>query len=260
MSLRLVLSVACVAAAVSVPSAFGQETGTLKAKFVYGGSAFDPVAIDPNKDREFCGKHPLVNERLLVNKEDNGIANVVFHVFTGRGGSKVPAVKAEAKTVTLANDKCRFEPHIVTVMPGDTLKITNPDAVGHNANLNFFANKAQNITIPPGAFKDVAIEKPEPGVIPVDCNIHPWMRAYVVALDHPYVDVSGDDGVIEIAGLPAGGKLAFRLYHESAESALKEVMIDGKKTELKRNVLELEIKPGMNDLGTITIPAGSLKP
>jgi hypothetical protein len=36
-------------------------------------------------------------------------------------------------------------------------------------------------------------------------------------------------------------------------------MIDGKKTALKRNVLELEIKPGMNDLGTITIPAGSLK-
>lgn len=259
MSFRLVWSVALMTTVLSVPSAFGQQTGTLKAKFVYGGSAFDPAAINVNKDTEFCGKHPLSNERLLVNKEDNGIKNVVFHVFTGRGGSKVPAVKAAAKTVTLANDKCRFEPRIVTVMPGDTLKITNPDAVGHNANLNFFVNTAQNITIPPGSEKDVPIEKAEPGVIPVDCNIHPWMRAYVVALDHPYAAVSDDAGVIEIKDLPAG-KLSFRLYHEAADSAIKEITINGKKEALKRNILELEIKPGVNDLGTITIPADALKP
>jgi hypothetical protein len=68
MSFRLVWSVALMTTVLSVPSAFGQETGTLKAKFVYGGSAFDPAAIDVNKDKEFCGKHPLV-ERAFAGQQ-----------------------------------------------------------------------------------------------------------------------------------------------------------------------------------------------
>jgi plastocyanin len=237
---------------------FAQETGTLKAKFVYGGAAFKPEPVNVNKDIEFCGKHPLVNEKLLVNPESKGIQNVVLYVFTGRGGSKLPPQTPTNATHELANDKCRFEPRIVVLQAGDSLKITNPDAVGHNANLNFFVNPAQNITIPPGAEKVVKVEKAEPAPIPVDCNIHPWMRAYVIALDHPFVSVSDKNGEIEIKGLPAGEKLSFRLYHEAADGAIKEVMINGKATPLKKNVLELDIKSGMNDLGTITIPAAAL--
>lgn len=237
---------------------FAQETGTLKAKFVFGGAAFKPEPVNVNKDVDFCGKHPLVNERLLVNAEGKGIQNVVLYVFTGRGGSKLPPQAATNATHELANDKCRFEPRIVVMQAGDTLKITNPDAVGHNANLNFFANPAQNITIPPGAEKLVKVEKAEPAPIPVDCNIHPWMRAYVIALDHPFVAVSNNNGEIEIKGLPAGEKLSFRLYHEAAAGTIKEVLVDGKPTALKKNVLELDIKSGMNDVGTITIPADAL--
>ncbi len=174
--------------------AWSQETGSLKVRFEYGGAAFQPEKLTPNKDVEFCGKHELVNERLLINSENKGIKNVVLYVYTGRGGSKLPAQPASSETYELANDKCRFEPRIVFLQVGDTLKITNPDDVGHNANLNFFANQAQNITIPPKAEKLVKIEKPEPAVIPVDCNIHPWMRAYVVALDHPFAGVSDDSG------------------------------------------------------------------
>lgn len=240
--------------------AWSQETGTLKVRFTYGGAAFQPEKLSPNKDVEFCGKHELVNERLLVNSENKGIKNVVLYVFTGRGGSKLPAQPASNATFELANDKCRFEPRFVLLQAGDTLKVTNPDDVGHNANMNFFANQAQNITIPPKAEKSVKIEKPEPAPIPVDCNIHPWMRAYVVALDHPFAGLSDDNGTLEIKGLPAGDKLVFRLYHEAAEGAIREVTIDGKATKLSRNMLELTIKPGENDLGEIVIPAGALKP
>lgn len=235
------------------------DTATLKAQFVYGGDAFAPAKADINKDLDFCGTHDLVNERLLVDVDTGGIQNVVFYVFTGRGGSTLPEQPASNKTHELANLDCRFEPRIVLLQAGDSLKITNPDPVGHNANLNFFNNPPQNITIPPGAEKVVAVEKSEPAPIPVDCNIHPWMRAYVVSLDHPFGAVSQKDGTVEIKGLPAG-KLTFRLYVESAESAIREVEIDGKKTSLRRNMLELELKPGVNDLGKIVIPASTLKP
>jgi plastocyanin len=252
--MRKVFALVAVLAATPV---FAQETGTLKAKFVYGGAAFKPDSVKVDKDVEFCGKHPLVNEQLLVDAASQGIQNVVLYVFTGRGGSKLPPQAPTNATHELANDKCRFEPRIVVLQAGDSLKITNPDAVGHNANLNFFVNPAQNITIPPGAEKVVKVQKAEPAPIPVDCNIHPWMRAYVISLDHPFVSVSNNDGEIEIKGLPAGEKLVFRLYHEAAAGAINEVMINGKATALKKNLLELDIKAGMNDLGTITIPANA---
>ena len=260
MSFRIVMPALCMAAALSVPSAFAEETGTIKVQFKYGGSAFDPAAIDVNKDVDFCGKHPLVNEKLLVDKATNGIKNVVLYVHTGKGGSKLPAMTLVSKKVTLANDKCRFEPRVVILAVGDTLEITNPDAVGHNANVNFFANAPVNPLIPPNAAKEIMIVKPEPGVISVDCNIHPWMRAYTVVLDHPFAGVSDAEGMIEIKGLPSGAKLVFRIFHEGAGSAIKEVMIGGKPEALKKNLIELMVNPGMNDLGTITIPADALKP
>ncbi|MCH1439970.1 MAG: methylamine utilization protein [Rubripirellula sp.] len=232
------------------------ETGDLKIHFEYGGDAPAPSAIDVNKDVQFCGKSKLMNERLLVNPKNKGVKNVVVYVYTGRGGSKLDAVPASNKTLTLANNACRFEPHIVIAQTGDTLKVTNPDAVGHNANLGFFNNKQQNFTIPAGQEKTVALEESEPAPIPVDCNIHPWMKSYVVVLDHPFAAVSDENGVLTIKGLPAGEELVFRVYHEAG--GIKEVEIDGKSEEWSRSRFKVDVKPGMNDMGTVVIPADAL--
>ena len=76
-------------------------------------------------------------------------------------------------THTLANENCRFEPHILITQTGDKLKVTNPDPVGHNANMNFFNNRAENLMIPAGQEQLVSLDKAEPAPIPIDCNIHP---------------------------------------------------------------------------------------
>jgi len=232
------------------------ETGDLKIHFEYAGDAPDPSAIDVNKDVQFCGKTKLMNERLLVNPKNKGVKNVVVYVYTGRGGSKLDAVPATNKTLTLANDQCRFEPHIVIAQTGDTLKVTNPDSVGHNANLGFFNNKQQNFTIPAGQEKTVALEESEPAPIPVDCNIHPWMKSYVVVLDHPFAAVSDENGDLTIKGLPVGEELVFRVYHEAG--GIKEVKINGKAEEWSRSRFKVDVKPGVNDLGTVVIPEDAL--
>ncbi len=41
-------------------------------------------------------------------------------------------------------------------------------------------------------------------LIPVKCGQHPWMRAYVGVLSHPFFAVSTKDGSFWIAGLPPG--------------------------------------------------------
>lgn len=232
------------------------QAGDLKIRFEYGGSAPEPAELVVNKDVAFCGKHPVENERLLVNKENKGIKNVLVYVYTGRGGSKLDDVPAKNATHELANDKCRFDPHILICQVGDTLKVTNPDAVGHNANLPFFKNTAQNFLIPPHQDRSVKLEHPEPAPIPVECNIHPWMRAYVVVLEHPYVAKSDENGELIIKGLPEGKELTFRVFHEAGR--ISDVTVDGKKERWSRSRFDVKIEAGMNDLGTVVIPADAL--
>ncbi len=240
-------------------SAFAQ-TGDLKMQFVYEGDAVTPGPVDVNKDVEFCGKHGLTNEKLLVNPENNGIKNVVVYVYTGRGGTDLAEVPPRNEELTLANENCRFEPRIVIAQTGDTLKVTNPDPVGHNANLNFFRNTAQNFTIPANQERSVELEQPEPAPIPVDCNIHPWMRAYVVVLEHPFAAVSDEDGVLEIEGLPVDQELTFRVYHEGIAQgeSFQSVKVGGEEQNWRRNRFQLTVDAGENDLGEVLVPAGTL--
>lgn len=233
------------------------QTGDLKIKFVFGGDPPAAQEVNVNKDVEFCAKKPLLSDRLLVNPTNKGVKNVIVYVYTGRGGSKLDDVDPANNTHTLANENCRFNPHIVIAQTGDTLRVTNPDAVGHNANLGFFNNKQENFTIPAGQEKSVELKKDEPAPIPVDCNIHPWMKAYVVVLDHPFAAVSDENGDLLIKGLPAGDDLVFRAYHEAG--SLSEVEIGGKREDWKRSRFEVKIKKGMNDLGTVVIPKNALQ-
>ena len=38
----------------------------------------------------------------------------------------------------------------------------------------------------------------------VKCDVHPWMSGYIGVFTHPFFGVSNDQGVVEIANLPAG--------------------------------------------------------
>ena len=50
-------------------------------------------------------------------------------------------------------------------------------------------------------------------MIPVKCNVHPWMRAYIGVVSHPFFAVTGDDGTFTIKGLPPG-TYTLEAWHE----------------------------------------------
>ncbi|MBI2478856.1 MAG: methylamine utilization protein [Planctomycetia bacterium] len=231
---------------------YAAEWGDLKLKFVYDGSAPAPTAINVTKDPQFCGQFGLVDEQLVVNKENGGIANVIAYMYT-RGGS-TPAIHpdyaaaADAKLV-LDNDKCRFEPHVLLLQTTQTLVMKNSDSVGHNTNYSTFANPPQNILIPSGGQTEQKLAQPERLPAKVACNIHPWMTAWLVVQDTPYSGVSNKDGELVIKNLPVG-KWTFQFWQEAGGYVAK-VKQNGKATEWTRGRLEVTIKPGMNDLGEI---------
>jgi len=245
------------AVGLGVAESSAQETGTLRMTFKYQGDPPKQGTIDPTADKAFCGNKDIPEESLIVHPENKGIKNVIVYVYTGRRGTELPEMDLKAETFELANRDCRFDPHVLVAKKGDTIKVTNPDAVGHNANFLFFNNESQNRLVPAGGEIDIELEEAEPGPIGVTCNIHNWMKAVVLVLDHPFAGVSDENGVLEIKGLPVGEEIIFRANHESG--LLTDVIVDGEETSWRRSIFEVEIEPGMNDLGEIQVPAEAFR-
>jgi len=89
-------------------------------------------------------------------------------------------------------------------MAGQKLQITNDDPTNHNVHPMPSANREWNQSQPPGSPPMVQeFARPEV-MIPVKCNVHPWMKAYVGVQKHPFYAVTGADGTFTIKGLPPG--------------------------------------------------------
>ncbi|MRR13617.1 TonB-dependent receptor, partial [bacterium] len=94
-------------------------------------------------------------------------------------------------------------PRVLALMAGQPLDIVSSDATLHNVHAAAKENAAFNLGMPaPGTRYTRTFEKPE--IVPFKCDVHPWMRAWVAVVPHPFFAVSGSDGVYEIKGLPAG--------------------------------------------------------
>ena len=234
------------------------KLATLRAKFVYDGPAPAPKKVDSSKD-PFCAQIEILSDSMLVSK-DGGLKNLVLMFDAKRSKAKVPAefAKAPDAKITLDNNGCMFVPHIIFARVGQTIEVLNSDQTGHNANFGFFNNPAQNFLIPVGGKKDLKLVADESTLMPVECNIHPWMKGYVVVQEHPYVGITDEEGQIEIANLPTG-EVTFLVRHENADGSIDEGTVGGKKQKWGRGRMEIELKPGMNDLGTITLAADKFK-
>jgi plastocyanin len=95
-----------------------------------------------------------------------------------------------------------FCPRVLAVRVGTVVEFPNHDRVFHNV-FSFHNGKKFDLGLyPTGTVKHITFDKP--GISRVQCNIHPQMAAYIMAVDSPYFAVSDKDGNFTIRGLPAG--------------------------------------------------------
>ncbi len=186
-----------------VPSDGGTVSGTI----AFNGAAPAPKKIDTSAD-PVCGqKDPnLQTEETVVT--DGKLANVFGYIKVGAAadGTKVDGYAWPAPSAAAALDQngCHYRPHVMGVMTGQKLSITNSDPTQHNIHPTPKNNPEWNQTQPNGA---PPIEKTfarAEVLIPVKCNQHPWMKAYIGVLKHPLFAVSGADGSFTIKGVPPG--------------------------------------------------------
>jgi hypothetical protein len=163
-----------------------------------------------------CPTQPQLSDAIAV--KNGKLANVFVYVKDGlpQGKFAVPS-----GPVVLDQKGCRYIPHVLGVMAGQPLKILNSDTADHNIHdlprNNPEWNQSQMPTDPP-IMKTFA--RPEM-MIPLQCNQHPWMRAYVSVLQHPYFAVSAADGSFQIKNLPPGEYTLVAVHEKFGEQTVK---------------------------------------
>lgn len=228
-----------------VESASAGGVGTLRGKVELTG-AFTPlpplyVKGADVKDAAVCAAATAPDQSILV--KDGGLANVFIYL------RKAPKVASPIPKETLFFDQknCVFKPHAMTIRIGQPIKILNSDSIAHNTHTHGSKTVDFNSVVPPNDTTGVDLttyKLAELEPISVGCDIHPWMKAWHLPIDHPFVALSGEDGTFEIKDLPAG-KHEFKVWHEAGGLLEKSLVVT--------------VKPGDNDPLTIKVSPSQLK-
>lgn len=209
----------------SIPAASAEvrapETGygTITGQFVLEGDIpakrvlVAAGAVNVN-NANICAAANLFSDELLVDPETKGIANVC--IYLAKATVVHPKLKGSAMKELVFDQKgCRFDPHVLFVRTDQTVLVKSADNCNHNTHTYPARGQGVNLLVKPNERTGEAMKMkvPENLPIPVKCDLHPWMIAHWLVLDHPYGAVTDEAGKFTIADLPAG-EYEFRVWHE----------------------------------------------
>jgi plastocyanin len=162
-----------------------------------------PKAVRINMSAEpDCKKlhKAAVHAQQVVVNENGTLQNVFVWVKTGLEGKKFEVTK----NASLNQKGCIYRPHVIAMQAGGTISVSNGDPLTHNVHPLPKVNREWNKSQTSGASDIKRKFARQEIMLPVKCNIHPWMRAYINVVSHPFFAVTGEDGSFEIPGLPPG--------------------------------------------------------
>ncbi len=182
-------------------AADGKITGTVK----LDGTPPHMKGIDMSKD-PYCVKahanDPAHLETVVVGS-GGGLENVVLYISAGLPAS----AQSEAPTNVPVFDQknCMYTPHVLAMDVNQKFEVKTSDQTTHNIHPlpnPMTGNIPWNQSQPPGAGP---IEKSWKAteVIPVQCNIHPWMHGWFVVVKGPYA-TTDSSGAYTIKDVPPG--------------------------------------------------------
>jgi len=124
-----------------------------------------------------------------------------------------------------------FVPHVLAVRAGQEVEFLNSDKVAHNIfwpSISGNKKMSHNMgTWPSGQKREFKFDTA--GVVPLLCNVHPEMSAYIVVSPTPYFAVTDADGSYKIANVPEG-QYTVTAWHEGMKPQSKPAKVGGDTT------------------------------
>ncbi len=203
---------------------------TLSGRVLFDGPRPQRRAINMTKDPtciKLHGDDPVLSEELIVG-DDGGVQNAF--VYIRRGAPKMDYPVPEG-AIELDQKDCMYRPRVQGMLVGQTLKVLNSDPVTHNVRSFPVRNRAFNFGQPADSGPRERLFDVAEREIEIQCDIHPWMHAYLFVMDHPFFAVTDAEGKYSIAGLPAGD-YSLAIWHEELGRQNQDVNVVDKDIEV----------------------------
>lgn len=195
-------------------------SGSIEGVVHFKGTVPERLRIDMSQDPvcSIAGGTNLAEQYVIHN---GGLANVYVYVKDGPAEAMNAAAPAPQQPVVLDQVGCRYVPHVVAVMKGGTVEFRNSDGTMHNIHTMPTSNPEVDISQgAKGAPEQKKFDAVE-AMMPVRCNNHPWMNAFINVSATPFFAVTDGDGRFEIAGLPPGTYTLAAVHEKLGEQTIR---------------------------------------
>jgi plastocyanin len=195
---------------------------TIKGNVRYAGAPIERKKMPVTIDQYICGKEKEPEDLLL--SSNNGIRNAVVSLQNpppnARRDWKLPPAKMDQK-------QCSFVPRVVIVPVGESMEFLNSDRLLHNVRSAAKENSPFNRAQPHARTISFVFKQPE--LLRVDCDLHSWMRGWVVVAAHPFYAVTNEQGEFSLENVPPG-KYTLQIWQESLGTVTQDVTVGNKAT------------------------------
>lgn len=200
--------------------------GAIEGRVELEGEPPERVPLRRGSD-PYCDQTEALSE-TVVTGDEGGLVDAFLRV-EGEAEELV-ATPAPEEPVVVDQRECMYRPRVQGAVAGQTLRVENSDETLHNVRGRELAPGGEpgatlyNLAQPASA---PAIEEPiEDGdVIELGCDMHAWMRAFVVISEHPYFATTGETGEFRIEGVPTG-TYELASWHEHYGEKREEITVE----------------------------------
>ena len=161
-------------------------TSSVSGVITFSGSA-PKVTKNPAATFPDCSAPKLDPNQLAIRVNDGKLMNTFVYVKSGlpKHNYEVPD-----SAVTLDQQHCAYIPRVLGIQVGQPLEIVNSDTTLHNVHSLAKESAPFNLGMPKKGMKLTKTFEKTETMVTMKCDVHPWMRAYIGVLDHPFFSVS----------------------------------------------------------------------
>ena len=181
-----------------------------------------PWRLDMSADSVCASMNPRTFLQTVIVRR-NRLTNAFVYVKSGSALDEL-SFETPSNPALLDQRRCSFIPRVSGIQVNQMLEVRNSDPTVHNVHEVPKNNPDWNQSQPTGA-KPLVTRFARPEVmVPIKCNQHPWMKAYVGVLRHPFFAVSASNGTFRIEGLPPGD-YTIAVWHERLGEKTSQITV-----------------------------------
>ncbi|HZF00909.1 MAG TPA: carboxypeptidase regulatory-like domain-containing protein [Methylomirabilota bacterium] len=207
-------------------------TGTITLK----GTPPKEVEIAPIMDDATCGQmySTAPTTHFYVVGKNGEFADVIVSLKDASGNEIIgKSTGATAKPAMLDQKGCLYMPTILAIQTGQKLIVKNSDNCIHNVHSISTAGNPEHNDAQMSGGADLTYTFPKPEMfLKFQCDVHPWMFAWVSIFDSPYFSISGKDGKFTIKNVPPG-RYTVVANHRKLGEQTQTVEVAGKDVPVK---------------------------